>query len=98
MRYVHVKTDGTETEVSPADGKKWSVAELQKLVGGTFDYQVIPNVKGVKAIYLNDNGKLEGQDLNNKASVLWRTAYPIDKYPYNNDGLIVGDVVVVYTK
>ncbi len=87
-----IKTDGTETEVEAENGKRFTLEELQSFVGGTIDVQILPDGR---AIYLNDNGKNEGLEVNEKASRIWQEAYPIDQYPFNNDGTIVGDVLIL---
>jgi len=47
------------------------------------------------SMILNDNGKLEGLEKNNKATDIWKKEYPIEIYPLNNDQLIVGDVIII---
>jgi len=91
-----IKADGTVEKVRPHDGKKFGLTELREMVGGTIDIQLKPAYgRGARqAIVVNDNGKLNGLPVNEVASKIWREWYPIEKYPYNNDGLIVGDVLV----
>lgn len=47
---------------------------------------------------VNDNGKLDGMPVNEEASKIWREWYPIEKYPHNNDEMIVGDVLMCSAK
>lgn len=98
-KLYRVREDGTETaeDVSPADGKKFTLKELQGFVGGTIDIQYRPRTKGsgpVMGMVVNDNGKLIGLPKNEAASKIWREWYPIEKYPMNNDETIVGNVLV----
>lgn len=90
--------EGKEMEISPNDGKKFTIKELQHLVGGTVDIQMKPRSGGKRGarqcMIVNDNGKLTGLPINAMASKIWQEWYPIDKYPLNNDQTIVGDVLV----
>jgi hypothetical protein len=92
MQGILIKTDGSEVIVEPENGKRFTLEELQFFVGGTIDVQIIPDGR---AIYLNDNGKNEGLEVNEKASRIWQEAYPIEQYPFNNDGTIVGEVLIL---
>jgi hypothetical protein len=67
---------------------------LQKFVGGKIEIVELPSGS---AIYLNEEGKLEGLSKNEKATEIWKSEYPIEKYPVNNDELIVGNVLI-FTK
>lgn len=91
-----IKADGTEKEVFPADGKKFGLAELREMIGGTIDIQLKPTRgRGAKqCMVVNDNGMLIGLELNEVASKIWSEWYPIGEYPHNNFGTIVGDVLV----
>lgn len=93
MKAELIKTDGSVMEVMPFGGKKsFSLKELQEIVGGSIDIQRLPKSK--KKLVLNESGKLIGLPVNKVASKLWRENYPITEYPFNNDGTIVGDVIV----
>lgn len=91
---IVVNPDGTQTEtqVYPANGKSFTLEELRGFVGGTIDMQLLR--KENKWLVVNDNGKLDGLPINEIASEIWRKEYPIEKFPYNNDGLIVGNVLL----
>lgn len=95
-----IKANGEVSEVAPEKGKKFSYQQLRSFVGGTIDIEPLREYKGEAkskgqyVIVVNDNGKLDGLPMNEKASTIWREAWPIEKYPHNNDGLIVGDVLV----
>ncbi len=93
--WIKVNPDGTQSEsdVFPANGKSFTLEELRRFVGGTIDLQLLKSTQN-KWLILNDNGKLDGLPLNEIASEMWQKEYPIDKFPYNNDGAIVGDVLI----
>lgn len=89
------KTDGTVVEVEPGNGRSFSYLELSGFVGGMIEIVPLPDGR---EIVVNENGKLEGLPVNPGATALWKQLYPIDKYPHNNDELIVGDALVCDTK
>ena len=49
-------------------------------------------------IIVNEEGKLIGLEKNEEATKFWKEEYPIEKYPVNNDELIVGNALVVEEK
>ena len=87
-----IKTDGTITEVKPINGKSFSLKELQGFVGGIVE--IVPLPSG-KEMCVNEEGKLNGLPKNEEATKIWKEEYPIEKYPVNNDELIVGDALLV---
>jgi len=87
--------DGGEKEVKPADGKRFTLKELQDYVGGCFELIVLPSRR---VMYLNENGKNDGLIKNELATKIWNEEYPIEKYPNNNDGLVVGNVLILSAK
>lgn len=90
-----LKTDGTVTEVKPANGKYFVYDELRKFVGGMVEIVGIPDGR---AVVCNEEGKLTGLPTNQAATALWKEQYPIAQYPGNNDELMVGDVLVCPSK
>lgn len=88
----HITMDGKVEEVKPKDGKQFTLKELQGFVGGTIDVLMFPSEN---VMYVNDNGKLEGLEKNEKATEIFKKEFPIETYPNNNDELIVGDVLVM---
>lgn len=74
----------TAEQVSPENNKFWTLEELQKIVGG--DIQGIG--VGTSVMYMNENGKLEGLDLN------W-TATRMVKGSLIPGDYIAGDVIIV---
>lgn len=76
----------------PENGKTFTLSELRRIVGGTIDIQKLPKTGG--RMVVNDDGKLLGLPVNKEASKVWRKNYPISEFPENNDGLIVGNVLI----
>lgn len=79
-----IKTDGTQQEVHPANGKRFSLEELQGFVGGLIE--MIDLGEGI--MWINEEGKLEGLPINFLAT---RLARP---YLFRGD-YIAGDVFVL---
>lgn len=88
---IHVKIDGTVTDVLPKDGKYFTLDELKGFVGGGW-IQCVPLPDG-KTMVLDDEGKLNGLLANPKATEVWKQYYPIGQFPLNNDELVVGDAL-----
>lgn len=87
-------------EVEPANGKHFTLKELQAFVEGTGEkgehsktITTVPLPSGL-ILVANDNGLLIGLPYNEAASKMWRTEYPIEQYPHNNSGMLVGNVLV----
>ena len=91
MKATYYKVDGLEAEVSPADGKHFTYKELQIFVGKMVE--IVPFGEG-KVIVIHEEGKLIGLLPNRNAIEQWKITYPIEKYPHNNDELIVGDALI----
>lgn len=92
---VLMKVSGEIVQLLPLNRKTFSLEELQGFVGGTIFIAGMPS--GLCMVG-HDEGKLIGLPANERASELWREEYPIMDYPHNNDGLIVGDVLVTPSK
>lgn len=88
MTAQHIKADGTETTVSPACGKVFSLKELQGYVGGYI--QQVSTVGG-QTMWINEEGFLDDLACNSKASALLHPKW------LNVDG-IRGDVLVINKK
>jgi hypothetical protein len=85
-----LQVNGLKNRVTPENGKSFSLKELQGYVGGLIEFVYLPD--GCSLV-INEEGKLEGLEQNDIASDIFQKAYPIEKYPINNDGLIVGDAL-----
>ena len=79
----HIKTDGTVAEVHPANGKKFTLKELQEFVGGYIE--LVTTREPRRHMYVNEEGTLDGLPLNQKASELIHPMYCT---------VVVGDVLV----
>lgn len=77
-----IKTNGDESEALPANGKSFTLEELQKFVGGNIE---IHAAKDGRLIVMNKEGKLLGGAFNPKATEL---------YVYGDRDVILGDVLV----
>jgi len=84
-----IRATGESVEIHPK-GQRFTLEELQEAVGGTIDMQYLPTGE---IMVVNDNGKNENREKNEEATEIWKRAYPIEQYPWNNDELIVGDVL-----
>ena len=90
-----IKVDGTQIDVKPKDGDHFSYEELRAFVCPNNDglVEMVPLPSG-KVLVGNEEGKLIGLQKNEVATEMWKQEYPIEKYPHNNDELIVGDVLI----
>lgn len=89
-----MRADGTQEEIMPANGKSFTLEELQKAVGGRIE---ILEAKDRRSLVCYEESKLDGQPINEKATMLW-------KYGSLNPGnwilrthdFIAGDVLVTH--
>lgn len=88
---IYIKVDGMQKEVTPKNGKYFTYDEMQCFVG--YMVEIVPLPSG-KLMVLHEEGKLIGLLKNEKATDIWNKEYPIEKYPNNNDQLVVGDVLI----
>ncbi len=89
------KLDGSILEVKPKK-KHFTYKELQdfiKLDDNNAMVEIVP-LPDNKSIIVNEEGKLIGLEKNENATEFWKKVYPIEKYPENNDELIVGNALV----
>lgn len=63
-----IYSNGTETEVSPANGTDFKLEELQKIVGG---YIEVLNLNDGRIMVVNEEGKIQGLDLNVIATYIY---------------------------
>lgn len=85
-RATWIKTDGTEEEVTPRNGKDFQLEELQKMVGGYI--QLVSTAPPVRQMYVNEEGLPSNLPFNDKATDL------IDPKWWVLGG-VRGDVVVI---
>jgi hypothetical protein len=65
-----IQPDGTELTVRPGNGKKFSLQELQHVVGGYIERVQLRPGNGRGTMYVNEEGKLEGLQRNQKATAM----------------------------
>ena len=78
-----IRTDGSHTEYPPANGKYYTLRELQHGIGDGL-IQIV-HTKDGRSMVIDGEGKLKGLPVNPIATYL---------YPYGGEDPIVGDVVV----
>jgi len=81
-----IRVDGTEEDYLPANGKEFTLEEMQGVVGG---YIEIIGLNQGRVMVLNEEGKLEGLLKNTKATEMARPGEFIFAGDY-----ICGDVLV----
>jgi hypothetical protein len=79
------KTDGSKEVIKPADGKKFQIEELQKLVGGYVERVKLPFDQ---RLIVDEDAKLKGKPMNQSASLVLHRAMGGETVP------IAGDAVV----
>jgi hypothetical protein len=80
---ILMKSNGEVEEIKPSNGKTFSLQELQGFVQGYIEIVGVGN----KYLILNEEGKLNGLDMNRKATEIFI------KY-YGSTDVIVGDVLL----
>ena len=83
MRNEIIRVDGTREEFLPADGRHYTLEELQKAIGG--GYIEVVHTKDGRLMVIDEEGKLKGFPVNHVATALYR---------YGSQDPIVGDVLV----
>lgn len=79
---VLYRTTGFQEEVHPADGKAFSLRELQTLVGGYIE--VVPTTDG-RLMVVDEEGSLRGKAVNHVATT---------HYLYRGHDVITGECLV----
>jgi len=92
---VFIDTNGNREMVYPSQKNTFSINELQSYVGGLV--QIVPLGKG-RNLICHEEGKIIGLPKNNSATEIWNDHYPVEKYPINNDKLVVGNVLITGRK
>ena len=80
---VFIKSNGEEVQVNPTNGSNFDLEEMQTYVGGYIEIISIEN----QSLVLNEEGKLKGLPVNEKASRMFKDFY-------GNTDFIVGDVLI----
>ena len=61
---------GRDSDYTPRNGKKFTLSELQALVGGYIEMVRIPGDAGKRVLFVDEEGKLKGLKPNVRASHL----------------------------
>lgn len=88
MYALVVSENGGEWPILPANGEKFTLEELQMIVGG---YIEIVHLTDKTLMVLDEEGKLKGKKMNLYATGLFRRLKQVQDY-------IVGDVMIVPSK
>ena len=80
-----IKTDGTSVEVQPANGRHFTLEEMQVIVGGNIE---LVYLNDTEIMVVNEEGKIDDLDYNCAATLVFKENYP------DTDDYIVGDVLV----
>ena len=83
---TYINTNGFELDVFPNNGEKFTLEELQKLVGGYIERISMPDGK---AMYVNEDGKIKGLPYNIKATAM------LEMHGLIPNDYVVGNVVVL---
>lgn len=84
-----IKTDGSKHVITPKNGKKFELEELQEYVGGHIEVIRLNN-KHNQCMIVNENGKLYNLEHNAEASIIAHS----EKAIFDSD-FIVGDAVII---
>jgi len=81
-----IRVSGEVSDVTPANGKHFSLAEMQRFVGGYIE--IIPAQDPLFSLVINEEGKLNGLPRNETATSMTRgVVMPGD--------FVVGDVLII---
>lgn len=83
---------GEIEDVTPADGKAFGLQELYTLLDCNM-VEFIPFPDG-RTMICDERGRLNGSEMNPEAMKVWAQVWPKEKYPVNNDGIVVGNVLI----
>ena len=97
-----IRANGTEEIVQPANGKGFTIEEIQKLVGGTVQAINIRGEATKPVMLVNEDGYPRGLPVNKVASEVLqgfeRRAAKRQDRPMRRTTMIVGDVVLCVIK
>jgi hypothetical protein len=88
MSAILIKPDGSKQDIAPSQGNKFSLEELQELVGGYIEIVVL-SVESRRIMVIDEEGKAKGKEVNISATMLCRISSSISLTDF-----VVGDVVV----
>jgi hypothetical protein len=85
-----IRPNGSREQITPADGKEFSLKEMQEVVGGYIE--LVTLVPGELFMFVNEDGHALGLPLNLKATHLYHRAGGRPEYP------VLGTVLVTSSK
>lgn len=65
-----IRADGTEQEVHPGNGRRFTLPEMQAYVGGYIERVRLRPKNGRRTLLVNEEGLIEGLPYNPKASAM----------------------------
>lgn len=83
-------------EAIPNNGKSFTLAEMQHIVGGSIQIVSLPKKK--MELVINEEGELDGLPINELATKIWLEEFPLDQFSLNNNGRIVGNALLTERK
>lgn len=87
-----IKASGQVKDVTPKDGKAFPLAKLYEMLDcNMVEFLSFPDGR---LMICDEEGRLNGSEMNPKAMEVWAEAWPKKKYPLNNDGIVVGNVLI----
>lgn len=91
MKAKLYQTNGVVLEIEPANGKTFTLIELQGHVSGYIEHVPLYAVNATQqdmSLLCNEDGKMKGLSINEKATAIFKQYYPT-----TND-FIVGDALI----
>ena len=85
-------TDSSEFKIIENKKDEPQYKEVSKFVGGMVEAVQFPNGD---LLLLNEEGKLMGLPVNEKASELWSKTFTKDKYAFGHDDFVVGPAILI---
>lgn len=80
-----IKVDGSESEQKPANGKSFTLEELQRFVGGYIQELRMPSGS---FLLFDEEGKMKNKPINGRATLIGRTCGTA------HDDCVVGDALI----
>lgn len=87
MKVIFLRHNGQRKEISPQNGKEFSLKEMQEYVGGFVEYVGL----GDETLIVNEDGKSQKLPVNKAATKMYLDFYKASDF-------IVGDVILIKSK
>ena len=92
MEQTKINTNETEFKIIKDKKDEPDLQSAQLFVGGYVECIQFPNGD---LLLLNEEGKLMGLPVNEKASKLWSETFTKDKYAFGHDDFVVGPAILI---